>query len=359
MTVVDKGDLPESKVSIPELSELAHRWPPAVITHMRWRQPELEELKQAARVQYRKKQPAACEFCGTMIRCDMYRHVARCHLELAQLSLTHHYRVHRRGVPHVTFRRNYMSQLRALLPLPAVLLTEGRSPDPGSLSVENSPDVMTDSSRPSRRTFVRRRLTQIRETPRRIAPRLTEQDTLAAAGSMVFDCRPQVLPGAMVVSGSERFEIRSMTTAPPEHEQSFGGGDLLSLICPELGVAPLVDPGTDCEDELPTPACPLAVVDQQMDRELQNVFIDVVSLPTMVTPVCDIDGTLRMPRSSGLAAVGDIAKSDLFRLVAGGSWSAAISVQRNSAGDANLQSTSCGALHDGNGIVAPSATCNA
>ena len=118
------------------------------------------------------------------------------------LSLTHHYRVHRRGVPHVAFRRNYMSQLRALLPLPAVPLTEGRSPDPGSLSVEDSPDVMTDSSRPSRRTFARRRLTQIRETPRRIAPRLTEQDTLAAARSMVFDCRPQVLPGS---------EIRSMT----------------------------------------------------------------------------------------------------------------------------------------------------
>ena len=203
VTVVDMG---ESQVSIPELSELARRWPPAVITHMRWRQPELEEMKQAARVQYRKKQPAACEFCGTMIMCDMYRHVARCHLDLAQLwrcpvswctvwtgapqdlmdhvrgshrvpeevqhikletlippwtvtrqvymdlltsrhsgisnnillfsniglSLTHHYRVHKRVVPHVTFCRNYMSQLRALLPLPAVPLTEGRSPDPGS-----------------------------------------------------------------------------------------------------------------------------------------------------------------------------------------------------------------------------------
>ena len=196
MTVVDMGNLPESKVSIPELSELARRWPPAVITHMQW---QLEEFKQAARVQYRKKQPAACEFCGTMIRCDMYRHVACCHLEFAQLwrcpvawctvwkgapqdlmdhvrgshkvseevqhikletlippwtvtrqvymdsltlchsgisndillfsdiglSLTHHYRVHRRGVPHVAFRRNDMSQLRALLSLPAVPLTRG------------------------------------------------------------------------------------------------------------------------------------------------------------------------------------------------------------------------------------------
>ena len=34
-------------------------------------------MKKAARVQHRKKQPAPCEFCGTLIRCDMYRHVAR------------------------------------------------------------------------------------------------------------------------------------------------------------------------------------------------------------------------------------------------------------------------------------------
>ena len=52
ITVVDMGDLPESEVSIPELSDLTRKWPPAVIAHMRWRQPELEEL------QYRKKQPA-------------------------------------------------------------------------------------------------------------------------------------------------------------------------------------------------------------------------------------------------------------------------------------------------------------
>ena len=37
------------------------------------------------------------------------------------LSLVHHYRVHMRGVPHVTFRRNYLKQLHALLPLPTVL----------------------------------------------------------------------------------------------------------------------------------------------------------------------------------------------------------------------------------------------
>ena len=53
---------------------------------------------------------------------------------------------------------------------------------------------------------------------------------------------------------------------PPEREQSFGGGggggrDLLSLICPELGVTPQGEPGTDVEDELLIPASPPADVD--------------------------------------------------------------------------------------------------
>ena len=35
------------------------------------------------------------------------------------LSLVHHYRIHRRGLPHIAFRKDYMCRLRALLP-PAV-----------------------------------------------------------------------------------------------------------------------------------------------------------------------------------------------------------------------------------------------
>ena len=50
------------------------------------------------------------------------------------LSLVHHYRVHKRGLRHIAFRRNYMSQLRALLLLPAVLPTAGVSPNSSSLS---------------------------------------------------------------------------------------------------------------------------------------------------------------------------------------------------------------------------------
>ena len=99
-------------------------------------------------------------------------------------------------------------------------------------------------------------------------------------------------------------EIQSSTmaseadTVPPEREQSFGGGDLLSLICPELGVAPRIDPGTDLEDELSGLADSPAAADHgvaplsapaDVDIDLEQVFGDVGSLPAMVTPICDFD----------------------------------------------------------------------
>ena len=75
----------------------------------------------------------------------------------------------------------------------------------------------------SRRRFARRRIPRVREIPTRIAPRLTELDPLATAGAMVFDCQPQVLPGAMELGSLELAEICSTTRAstatspPPEH----------------------------------------------------------------------------------------------------------------------------------------------
>ena len=38
VTIVDMGEVPESSVSIQELSALSQQWPPAVISHMGWRQ---------------------------------------------------------------------------------------------------------------------------------------------------------------------------------------------------------------------------------------------------------------------------------------------------------------------------------
>ena len=53
------------------------------------------------------------------------------------LLFSDHYRIHKRGLPHVAFRRNYMSQLCALLPLPVAQPVDGvlspASTGPGSL----------------------------------------------------------------------------------------------------------------------------------------------------------------------------------------------------------------------------------
>ena len=38
VTILDMGNLPEPHVTILQLAELIHRWPPAVINHMTWRQ---------------------------------------------------------------------------------------------------------------------------------------------------------------------------------------------------------------------------------------------------------------------------------------------------------------------------------
>ena len=45
-------------------------------------------------------------------------------------------------------------------------------------------------------------------------------------------------------------------------------------------MAPLLDPGTDCDDELSLPASPPVDVIHEMDSELEQVFVDVGSFPT-------------------------------------------------------------------------------
>ena len=122
-----------------------------------------------------------------------------------QLSLVHHYRIHKRGLPHIAFRRNYLSQLCALLPLPSVPPVVGVvSPDSsssGSLCPARSPEVMDRSPRTTRRAFRRRRPVRVMEPPVENVPVFTILDPLAAAGVMVLDCRPPLLPVSIDISG--------------------------------------------------------------------------------------------------------------------------------------------------------------
>ena len=68
-----------------ELAELIHRWPPAVINHMTWLHREIKLMRKMARMKFRHQNMTPCTCCGTFIKAGMYRHVARRHLELAQL----------------------------------------------------------------------------------------------------------------------------------------------------------------------------------------------------------------------------------------------------------------------------------
>ena len=173
----------------------------------------------------------------------------------------------------------------------------------GSLRPGESPEVVDKSPRTTRRAYRRRRPVRVMDPPVENIPVLTIQDPLAVAGAVVLDCRPPLLPVSMDISGVDLSAGRlpavsaGVDVLPHEHEPLFsGGGDLVGLICPELGVAPLVDPGTDLEDELPTPvSSPSPDVDKSVplstssgvDLELARALLEVGVLPAMVTPIVD------------------------------------------------------------------------
>ena len=71
---------------------------------------------------------------------------------------------------------------------------------------------------------------------------------------------------------------------------------MLSYICPELGVTPLLDSGTDLEDELPSPDASSMVMGHvvarlpaqvEKDADLAQVLAEFSTLPAIVTPIHD------------------------------------------------------------------------
>ena len=321
------GKLPEPHFPILQLAELIHRWPPVVINHMTWRQREIERMRSVAKMELKHNSRKPCMFCGASIKIYMYRHVARCHLQLAQLwrcpvpwctiwkgtsqdlmthivlghkvpgetkracsqklfppwtvtreqyaeslspkrsgisndvllfsevglMLVHHYRVHSAGQPHAMFRGKYLAQLRLLL------LTGTTTPTPERPLGNASPQVthmsgITDDSCSRPRPPGRRRRSQrwIQNTATHVAPRLTEQDPRMAAGAVVFDCCPAVLPVSVDVSGIDMRTVRRAEppaepfVAPAERKQEFKGPVWLDHMDTELEVTPLLNSGTDC-----------------------------------------------------------------------------------------------------------------
>ena len=85
VTVIDMEDDREPTVVLKDMTRLRELWPVEVFEHMRCHQQDLERLRKSAKKDYVQTRPMPCRFCGKVIRVDMYRHVARLHLDLVQL----------------------------------------------------------------------------------------------------------------------------------------------------------------------------------------------------------------------------------------------------------------------------------
>ena len=140
-------------------------------------------------------------------------------------------------------------------------------------------------------------------------PILTIQDPSDLQGAIVYDCRPPFLPVSLQLQDIGLLPLRptvvsaNLAAPPQEDGMAVGGVSPEGVAILELGVAPLTDPETDLEDELPTPddspsgsasgpegVCLPGVrpaLPDAFDLELGKALLDVSILPVMVTPLVD------------------------------------------------------------------------
>ena len=123
-----------------------------------------------------------------------------------------------------------------------------------------------------------------------------------AAGAVVFDCRPAVLPVSVDVSSMNMQKVRRAEppaepfVAPAERRQEFRGPMCLDDIDPELEVIPLLDSGTDCQDELSSPDCSPMVISPivgllpsqgEDDINLSQILAEFANRPALLSPIDD------------------------------------------------------------------------
>ena len=85
VTIVDMDEEREPMVTPADMTRLRDLWPLAIFIHMKWFQQDLELMRKSAKREFSQLRPMPCKFCGKVIRVNMYRHVARLHLDLVQL----------------------------------------------------------------------------------------------------------------------------------------------------------------------------------------------------------------------------------------------------------------------------------
>ena len=140
-------------------------------------------------------------------------------------------------------------------------------------------------------------------------PILMIQDPADVRGEMVYDCRPPLLPVSLEMSDIGPLSVRttvvvaSMAVPPWEEGPTISGVGSGVVAFPGFGVAPLVNSGTDLEDELFTPdgspstdavkpgevvlpeICPAPW--RGIAFDLVKTLLEVSVLPPMVTAIVD------------------------------------------------------------------------
>ena len=198
-----------------------------------------------------------------------------------QLSLVHHYRMFRRGLPHYAFRKDYLTRLRVFVSQASALaqcdlasLVPGSSVSPCHV---HPCDVVSESPRKTRRVRRRMRPTRVRDEPVRVpSPTTADRAIQDLSGAVIYDCRPRLLPVSIQlkdIGRSPRFRpvaSASLAAPPAEETMVIGGASPERAAIPEFGGTPSDDPGTDLEDELswisplPTIVSPLPEHDEAL-----------------------------------------------------------------------------------------------
>ena len=229
-------------------------------------------------------------------------------------SLAHHYRVQRRGLPHIAFRRNYVTCLRGFVSQAAAISQRDMvypvQSSPVSMRHARSAELDSDSPRKTRRAHRRMRPVRIVEESDGVEPPiLTVQDASDLQGAFVYDCRPPMLPVSLQFEDIGPLPLRrtvvsaSLAAPPLEDSMVISGASPEGVAIPELGVAPLFDHDTDLEDELPTPKGSMLIGDSSLegvcspgislaplnlaDLELEEELLSVSVLPAIVTPLVE------------------------------------------------------------------------
>ena len=180
-----------------------------------------------------------------------------------QLSLTHHYRVHRRGLPHIAFRKDYLARLCGFVTRPAGQsqrdMVSPVASSPVSSPCARSAEQDSETPRLTRRGHRRMRPAGVLQESVSDIQVVTAQEASDMQGELMYYCRPPLLPVSLQLEDFGALPLRwtvasASLEAPPQVDlMEIGGVSPEMVAVPELGVAPLINTDTDLDDELPVP----------------------------------------------------------------------------------------------------------